>query len=128
MEEVLQTAHEGFNNAYIIFSFLLGIYAAFLGANGRTLSGNFWGAMWTNTVLAAVVLLVAIVLLIMGVQAKRSVYYLYGLYFVISLPGLFAIQSGNDNRRAAFFFAVVAVFNSAAAYRAGDLLVKPWQT
>lgn len=127
MIDVLQTAHEGFNNAYILFSFILGVYAAYLGANGRPLSGNFWGAVWTNTGLAGMVLLVTIGLLVQGVEAQRVVYYLYQVYFIISLPGLFTILEGNDNRRAAFFFGVVAMFNSAAAYRAGSLLAIPWK-
>lgn len=128
MTDALQTLHEGFNNAYILFSFLLGLYAAYLGASDKPLSGNFWGAMWINTGLAALILLVAGMLYLSGVQAYRVVYYLYGVYFIISLPGVFTIMGGNDNRRAAFVFAVVAVFNSAAAYRAGTLLAVPWQT
>jgi hypothetical protein len=127
MEDVLPDIHAGLNNAYIIFSFILGIYAAWLGASRGSLSGNFWGAMWTNTVLAGGVFAVAILMLVLGIQARRGVYYLYALYFLISLPGLFAILQGNDDRRAAFLFGVVALFNGAAAYRAGQFLTVPWQ-
>ena len=126
MAEFLQAAHTGLNNAYILFSAFLGIYAAVLAGRDVTISGNFWGAMWVNTFLAGGVLAVSILLLLLGEQAHRVVYYLYAVYFVISLPGLFAIQDGNDNRKAAFFYAVVALFNSAAASRAGTLLVEPW--
>ncbi len=127
MADILQIAHEGLNNAYIIFSFFLGIYAGYLGGASKPLSGNFWGAMWMNTFLAGSVFTVTLLLLLFGYEAQRIVYYLYALYFVISLPGLFSILQGNDNRRAAFYFGVVALFNSAAAYRAGEYLVKPWQ-
>ncbi|MCI0710106.1 MAG: hypothetical protein L0154_08080 [Chloroflexi bacterium] len=127
MEEALPDIHGGLNNAYIIFCFILGIYAAWLGANNRPLSGNFWGAMWTNTALAGAVFVVAMLMLVLGIEARRSVYYLYALYFLISLPGLFAILQGSDNRRAAFLFGVVALFNGAAAYRAGEYLTVPWQ-
>jgi ABC-type spermidine/putrescine transport system permease subunit II len=126
MESALETLHEATNNAYILFSFALGVWAAFIGAQNVPISGNFWGAMWTNTILAGLVLGVAIILFVLGIEAKRGVYYLYGIYFVISLPGVFTIMKGNDNRRAAIFFAIVALFNSAAAYRAGTELVKPW--
>ena len=126
MAEILKVAHEGLNNAYIIFSLLLGLYAGYLGGASKPLSGNFWGAMWINTFLAGAVFLVTLLLLPFGFEAKRFVYYLYALYFVISLPGLFSILNGNDNRRAAFYFGVVALFNSAAAYRAGEYLVTPW--
>ena len=127
MEDVLPDIHAGLNNAYIIFCFFLGIYATWLGASHRPLSGNFWGAMWTNTALAGGVFAIAILMLALGIEASRSVYYLYALYFLISLPGLFAILQGNDDRRAAFLFGVVALFNGAAAYRAGEYLTVPWQ-
>ena len=128
MAEFLQIAHEGLNNAYIIFSLFLGVYAGYLSGAGKSLSGNFWGAMWVNTFLAGAVFFVTLLLLLpFGFEAKRFVYYLYAIYFVISLPGLFSILQGNDNRRAAFYFGIVALFNGAAAYRAGEFLVTPWQ-
>jgi hypothetical protein len=125
--EALQALHSGFNTAYILFSFALGIYATILAGRNHPLSGNFWGAMWMNTALAGGVFLVAIMLFVAGSEARRFVYYLYALYFLISLPGLFAILQGNDNQRAALAFGIVSLFNSAAAYRAGEFLVLPWQ-
>ncbi len=127
MEAVFQNLHNGLNNAYIIFCFLLGIYAAWMGARNVALSGNFWGAMWTNTGLAAVVLVVTLILTVLGETPQRRVYYLYAIYFVISLPGLYAALQGDDNRRAAIWFAAVALFNAGAAYRAGTTLILPWQ-
>jgi hypothetical protein len=127
MEDALKSLHEGLNNAYVIFGFILGTYAAYLAGRNLPISGNFWGAMWTNTGLAAAVLGVALILAALGVTAHRVVYYLYAVYFVISLPGLFAALRGNDDRRAALFFGVVAYFNAAAAYRAGSLLAVPWR-
>lgn len=126
MEDLLQNLHTATNNAYILFCFALGVWAAYLGAQNMPLSGNFWGAMWTNSILAGIVSLIALILLVMGHEANRDVYYLYAIYFVISLPGVFAIMKGNDNRRAAVFFAAVAFFNAAAAYRAGTELIEPW--
>lgn len=68
-----------------------------------------------------------IILTVMGVKPKRVItYYLYAAYFLISMPGLFASLRGNDNRRAAYFFGILGVFNAAAAYRAETVLVLPW--
>jgi hypothetical protein len=128
METALQNLHEGLNNAYIIFCFVLAVYAAWLGGTGKPLSGNFWGAMWTNTFLAAALLVVAIVLSILGVTPKRIVtYYLYAVYLVISLPGLFAAMRGSDTRRVAYFFGVLGAFNGFTAFRTEAELVLPWQ-
>lgn len=126
METLLQDIHSGLNNAYVLFAFLLGVYAAFLAARNVPISGNFWGAMWTCTLLAALVLLVTIALAFFGVNPKRGVYYLYAIWFVISLPGTYAILRGGDDRRAALLFAAWSLFNAGAAYRAGAFLVEPW--
>jgi hypothetical protein len=135
----METVFEGLNNAYILFSFLLGLYAAVIAGRNVPISGDFWGAMWINTGLAATILLVALILTAQGLRPVgvdpdhtdqiiyRDVYYLYAIYFVISLPGVFAIMHGGDNRRAALFFAAVALFNSAAAYRAVHWLLTGWE-
>lgn len=135
----MEAIYQIFNNAYIIFSFLLGVYAIVLAGRNVPLSGNFWGAMWANTGLAAAIYLVVLVMTAQGLRpvgpkpdgsgedVVRVVYYLYGIYFIISLPGIFAIMHGSDNRRAALFFGGVALFNAAAAYRAGNVLVTGWE-
>ncbi|NDJ85466.1 MAG: hypothetical protein GYB66_06240 [Chloroflexi bacterium] len=127
MEQVLQDLHAGLNNAYILFSFLLGIYAAVIAGRNIPISGNFWGAMWMNTGLAALVFVVLLVLAILGENPKRFVYYLYALYFVISLPGLYAALGGEDNRRSALWFSAVSLFNAGAAYRSVTVLIEPWE-
>lgn len=123
MEDILLVLLDGLTNAYILFCAILGIYAAVLGGQNEPLSGNFWGAMWINTGLAAVVFVVAGLLALVGQTPDRGwLYFFYTFYFVISLPGVYAILQGNDNRVAAFSFGVVALFNSAAAFRADSLL------
>ncbi|MBZ0305543.1 MAG: hypothetical protein K8I82_05695 [Anaerolineae bacterium] len=134
----METIFEILNNAYVLFCAIVGIYAVYLGAQNIPLSGNFWGVVGMNTTLAAAVLVAALILTLQGKtphgpdpdgtgEMERTVYYLYAIYFVISLPGLFAIMRGNDNRNAAIFFAAVAFFNSAAAYRVGSLLAEVWK-
>lgn len=134
----MESVFEILNNTYVLFCFVVGVYATYLAAQNFPLSGNFWGTVGINTGLAVAVLVVAIILTLQGKtphgpnpdgngEMERSVYYLYAIYFVISLPGLFAIMRGNDNRNAGIFFAVVAFFNSAAAYRAGLLLAETWK-
>ncbi|PJF44102.1 MAG: hypothetical protein CUN55_05675 [Phototrophicales bacterium] len=122
MTDFLLIVHGGFSTAYILFSAILGVYAAVLAGQNQALSGNFWGAMWTNTFLASAVFIVTIILSLLGEPPQRTVYYLYTFYFAISLPGVYAIMQGNDNRNAALAFGIVALFNSAAAYRAQSLL------
>ncbi len=122
MTDFLLVIHGGFSNAYVLFSAIVGVYAAVLAGQNQPLSGNFWGTMWVNTGLAAAVFAATIGLSLLGESPQRTVYYLYTFYFVISLPGVYAIMQGNDNRNAALAFGTVALFNSAAAYRADSLL------
>ncbi|NJL95080.1 MAG: hypothetical protein HC915_15870 [Anaerolineae bacterium] len=125
------------NNAYILFSLILGAYAVMLAARGVPLSGNFWGALWTNTGLATAIFALALLMTLTGLRPYgippsearqiRWVYYLYGIYFIISLPGLFTLLRGNDTGRAGIWFGSVALFNAAANYRAAYGLVDAWE-
>lgn len=135
----MQTLFEGLNNAYIIFSFILGIYAAVLAGRNIPISGEFWGSLWSNTALAGAIFALALLMTLQGKRPvgvnpddteaiiPRDVYYLYAIYFIISLPGVYTLLGGADNRRAALFFGGVALFNSAAAYRATYWLITGWE-
>ncbi len=107
------------NNAYILFSFALGIWAAVVWVRGGNLGGQFWGAMWTCTGMAAFNLLLWLGRAASG-EDLRWVYLLYELYFVIVLPGTFALLRGRDDRVAAGIFAAVTIFSALAAISAGD--------
>jgi Na+/melibiose symporter-like transporter len=133
----METIFDGLNNAYILFCILVGAYAVLLAVQDKSLSGNFFGAVAVNSGLAAAILLVALVMTAMGDRpygtaadgsgdAQRNIYYLYAIYFVISLPGVFTLSRGNDGR-IAFIYAGVAFFNAAAAYRAVTLLAETWK-
>lgn len=117
--------HEILNNAYILFSFALGIWSAVQAWRGKTLSGQFWGALATNTILAIVLFLLSLLMAAMGIQAKRGVYYLYAVYFIVVLPGTFALLRGRDDRVAAYIYGIVTIFNGAAATRV-PLLTQSW--
>ncbi len=117
--------HEILNNAYILFLFALGFWSAFQGGRRQPLGGQFWGALVTNTLLAAIIFLLSLLMAAMGIQAKRGVYYLYAIYFVIVLPGTFALLRGRDDRTAAFIYGIVTFFSAGAASRV-PLLTQPW--
>ena len=107
------------NNAYILFCFALGIWSGLVWLRGGDLGGQFWGAMWTCTGMAAFNLLLWLGRLATG-ENLRWVYVLYELYFVIVLPGTFALLRGRDDRVAAGIFAIVTIFSAFAAISAGD--------
>jgi hypothetical protein len=115
----LATLSEIINRAYILFSFALGIWSGIQWIRGGGLGGQFWGAMWTCTALAVISLLLWLGRALSGEQL-RSVYLLYELYFIVVLPGTFALLRGRDDRVAAGIFAIVTIFSALAAISAGD--------
>ncbi len=117
--------HAILNNAYILFSFVLGFWSALQAARRQPLGGQFWGALVTNTILAAAILLLSLVMALVGIEARRWVYYLYAIYFVIVLPGTFSLLHGRDDRTAALVYGIVAFFSAGAAARV-PLLTEPW--
>ena len=108
-----------FNNAYILFCIALGIWAGVQYVRGQGLGGQFWGAMWTCSGLAGVGLLLWVARALSG-EDLRSVYVLYELFFVIVLPGTFALMRGRDDRVAAGIFSAVAIFAALSAISAAD--------
>ncbi len=121
--------HQIMNNAYVIFSFILGGWCILKLMRDETLDdGQFWGAVAANTILAAAILLWAVVMVLMGIRPNRMLtYFLYAIYFVIVLPGTFSLLRGRDDRMAVIIFGIVTVFSGAAATRV-PYLVLPWLT
>lgn len=125
----MPVVHQIMNNAYIIFSFILGGWCILKLLRNETLDdGQFWGAIAANTILAAAILLWTVVMVLMGMRPNRMLtYFLYAIYFVIVLPGTFSLLRGRDDRMAVIIFGIVTVFSGAAATRV-PLLVLPWLT
>ncbi|HVO43899.1 MAG TPA: hypothetical protein VMT34_14815 [Aggregatilineales bacterium] len=116
---IFATLAQIFNNAYILFCLALGLWAGIVAFRGGALGGQFWGAMWTCTLMAVASL---------GFWAGRAlnheelrpVYLLYELFFVVVLPGTFALLRGRDDRVAAAIFAGIAIFAALSAISAAD--------
>jgi hypothetical protein len=124
----LSDIHAILFNAHILFSFFLGAWAASLAATNRPISGNYWGAIATSTILAAGVLLVGIIMTLSGLRVARlTIYFLYMLWLVIIMPGLFTLMRGRDDRSAGIAFAVLGFFNAATSVSMWQRgLVAPW--
>jgi hypothetical protein len=121
----MPAVHEIFNNAYILFSLALGSWCVIKLLKREGLDGQFWGAVAVNTLLALATLLFSVVMVLVGYRARRWVYYLYGLYFVVVLPGTYSLLRGRDDRMATTIYGIVTFFNAAAATRV-PILTLPW--
>ncbi len=114
--------HTILTNAYTLFCFLLGFWALFLAVRNQPIGGQFWGALAVDSLLAAAILIVSFLLQLGGIPPARSVYYLYAIYFVIVLPGTYALLRGRDDRTAAWIYAAVILFTALASLTRSDLL------
>jgi len=124
------TVHAVLFNMIVLYSFILGVYAAVLAARGQGLSGNFWGAVGTFALLSAVTLVVGIILILQGYTVQSGgrilIYILYMLFLIVIMPGLFSFLRGRDDRNAAIAFSVLAVFNAAVAFSMADRGLTSW--
>lgn len=117
-------------NMQMLYSFAIGVYAAWLGARQTSLSGNFWGTIAVYSILNIVVFVVGLILLFSGYHIQSGdrtfIYILYMLFLIVILPGLFAIMQGRDDNRAAITFGVVAMFNAAVSFSMMDRGLATW--
>ena len=124
----LNDFHNILFNAHILYSIALGIWAAVTAAREESISGNFWGAVATSAILAGIVTLIGVVMTLQGLRPQRIViYYLYMLWLVIIMPGLFTLLRGRDDRDAAIAFSILAFFNAATSFSMYQRqIVGPW--
>ena len=102
---------------HMLYSLALGVWAMYLAVQNAPLSGNYFGAVATYAILAAIVMLVGIIMTITGLRIERMItYFLYMSWLVVIMPGLFSLLHGRDDRSAAFAFAVLALFNASTSF------------
>ncbi|NDJ59741.1 MAG: hypothetical protein GYB67_01375 [Chloroflexi bacterium] len=130
--EFLNDFHNILFNAHILFSIALGIWAGSLAIRNQQISGNYWGAVATITILAAAVLVVGVIMSLTGLtlrSGRATIYFLYMAWLVVIMPGLFSLLRGRDDRNAAVSFAVLSFFNASTSFSMWTReLVGPWVT
>jgi hypothetical protein len=112
----MEALHTILFNMHILYAVILGVYSVILASRSEGLSGNFWGAMGIYAGLAGLTLIVGIVLALQGYTMERpTIYFLYMIFLVIIMPGLFSLLRGRDDRNAAIAFAILAFFNASVS-------------
>lgn len=118
-------------NMIIIYSFALGIYAAVLAAQGKSISGNFWGSIAIFSILAAVTTVIGAINAASGArlqdgQNRLIIYFLYMAFLIVIMPGLFSMLRGRDDRQAAIYFSLLALFNASVAFSMAERGLAIW--
>jgi hypothetical protein len=108
---------------------ILGAWAVMMAVRNQSISGNFWGAIATITILGAVILLLGVIMALMGMRPEDDrlwLYFLYMAWLVIIMPGLFTMLRGRDDRSAAIAFAILAFFNVGVALSMAQRVITTW--
>lgn len=115
-------------NMHIMYSLILGLWGAVMAFRKESISGNYWGAVATGTILAVVILLLGIVMTAQGLRTARTLtYYLYMAWLVVIMPGLFSLLRGRDDQSAAIAFSILGFFNAATSLSMLQRgLIGPW--
>ncbi len=122
MQNIGLILHTVLTNAYTLFCIALGIWSLFAFVRNQTLGGQFWGAIVVNSLLAVALFVLTVLLAIGGISPERSVYYLYGIFFIIVLPGAYTLMKGRDDRTAAAIYAAITIFAALTAGTRAALL------
>ncbi|MDD9956062.1 MAG: hypothetical protein OXP68_07560 [Anaerolineaceae bacterium] len=117
-------------NMYILYMLALGVWAAGMAARDASISGGFWGAVAISAGVAGITLLVGVALTLQGLRPQRLLlYFLYMLFLLVIMPGLFSLLRGRDDRHAALAFSILALFNASTAFSMTQRSVTgPWST
>lgn len=124
----LNDFHNILFNAHILYSIVMGAWAVSLAVRKEPLSGNFWGALASITILAGAIAVIGVIMLLQGLRPPRlTTYALYMSWLIVLMPGLFSILRGREDRNAAFTFAVLSFFNAATSFSMIQRdIVGPW--
>ncbi|MFN8527223.1 MAG: hypothetical protein U0670_01270 [Anaerolineae bacterium] len=124
----LNDLHSILFNAHILASVILGFWSASMAIRNQSISGNFWGAVFTSAIMAAVVLVVGIIMILQGLRPERlTTYLLYMSWLIVIMPGLFSILRGRDDKSAAIAFSILCFFNAATSLSMFQRhIVGPW--
>ncbi len=115
----MTSLHDILFNMQIIYSILIGVYAASLAARQQSISGNFWGTILIYAGLSGITLVVGIILALNGYRVvsggRNAIYFLYMAFLCVIMPGLFSLLRGRDDRNAAIAFSLLALFNASVS-------------
>ncbi len=112
----MSTIHGILFNMHILHSLILGIWGAAMAFRNQSISGNYWGAVATGTILAGVIALLGILMTAQGLRTARTLtYFIYMSWLVIIMPGLYSLLRGRDDRSAAVAFSILSFFNAATS-------------
>lgn len=117
MQTILEI-HGVLSNTTWLFFLLLGAWGLFRAIRKQGIGSSYWGALIIGEGLFVAQAILGLVLLIDGARPGRTVHFLYGVFAIVALPGLFAYLKGDDSNQSQWYFAILTLFLCGVAWRA----------
>lgn len=102
----------------VIFFGLMGVWGLIRAVRRYRVDGSFMGAMVIGEGLFIAQALLGLILVLTGARPGRTVHFLYGIFALVALPGLFAYLRGEDDNQAQWYYAIATLFLAGVAIRA----------
>jgi hypothetical protein len=102
-----------------IFFLLLGLWGIYRGWQQQSVDGSYLGAMIIGQSLFIIQAVIGLILYVEGGRPIRgNFHFLYGVFALVFLPGLFAYLRGDDSHRAQWVYGLGCLFLFGIALRA----------
>lgn len=115
--ETVFNFHRVLSNTIWLFFLLVGLWGMYRAIRGYTVDGSYLGAMAVGEILFVVQAILGVILLLGSGSAGRTVHYLYGVFALVALPGLFAYLRGDDSNNSQWAYAIMTLFLFGVALR-----------
>lgn len=114
----LVNIHTVLSNVTFLFFLFMGVWGLIRAITKRGVDGSYLGAMIIGEGLFILQAIIGLILVFSGARPGRGVHFLYGVFALVALPGLFAYLKGEDDNQAQWYYAVAILFLAGVAIRA----------
>lgn len=116
--EFIVTLHSVLSRSAVLFFALIGIWGVFRALRKNGVDGSYLGALVIGELIFIAQAILGVIMLIGGGSPARGVHFLYGVFALVALPGLFAYLKGDDSNQAQLYYAITTIFLAGVALRA----------
>lgn len=116
--DIVGEIHRILSNTIWLFFLILGMWGLFRAIRSNNVNGSYLGALVVAEGLYIFQAILGIILIAGGAQPGRTIHYLYGVFAIVALPGLFAFLRGDDSNRAQWSYALATLFLFGISLRA----------
>lgn len=116
--EFVGELHRIISLSTVLFLGFLGIWGFFRAVRRNSVDGSYMGALVIGELLIAFQAILGLILVLGGERPGRIVHFIYGVFAVVALPGLFAYLKGDDSNQSQWYYAIATLFLAGVAIRA----------